>query len=45
MSRYGDCYYDDLIYEIEEFLKHHKVSELLKLVHDAIENKEEGYLD
>ena len=37
MSRYGDADYDDMIYEIDEFLKEHKPSELLELVHDAVE--------
>ena len=45
MSRYGDSDYDAMIYELEEFLKMHSVSELLKLVHDAVENKEDGYLN
>ena len=45
MSRYGDSDYDEMIYELEEFLRYHSVSELLKLVHDAVENKEEGYLN
>lgn len=45
MSRYGDYDYDDMIYELEEFLRHHEVSELLELVHDAVESKEKGYLD
>ena len=44
MSRYDNYEYDDLIYELEEFLKNHSISELLRLVRDAVENKEEGYL-
>ena len=44
MSRYGRNDYDEMIYELEEFLKNHSISELLKLVRDAVESKEEGYL-
>lgn len=40
MSRYGDSDYNDMIYELDEFLRNHEVSELLKLVTDAIEDKE-----
>lgn len=45
MSRYDDYDKDDLIYELEKFLKTHTVSELLSLVRDAVVSKEEGYLD
>lgn len=41
MSRYGDSNYDDMFYELNEFLKSHKPSELLKLVQDAVELQEE----
>ena len=41
MSRYGDSDYDDMYYELDEFLKLHKPSELLKLVQDAVEWWEE----
>ena len=44
MSRYDDSDYDGMIYELETFLKTHSISELLRLVKDAVENKEEGYL-
>ena len=44
MSRYDDGEKDDLIYELEEFLKNHSIKELMELVTDAIESKEEGYL-
>ena len=37
MSRYGDSDYDDMFYELNEFLKSHKPSELLKLVQEAVE--------
>ena len=37
MSRYGDADYDDMFYELDEFLKEHKPSELLKLVQEAVE--------
>ena len=40
MSIYSDSDYDDMIYELEEFLRDHAVSELLKLVTDAVEEKE-----
>ena len=45
MSMYGDSNYDmnDLFEQIREFLKDHKVSELLKIVKDAVEYNEEGY--
>ena len=32
----------DLYYEVEKFLEHHPVSELLNIVADVIENEEEG---
>ena len=41
MSRYGDADYDDMSYELDEFLKKHRPSELLKLVQDAVEWWEE----
>ena len=41
MTRYGDSDYDDVFYELYEFLKYHKPSELLKLVQDAVECWEE----
>ena len=41
MSKYGDPDYDDMFYELDEFLKSHKPSELLKLVQEAIEWWEE----
>ena len=40
MARYGDPDYDDMIYYLDEFLKNHEVSELLKLVTDAVDDKE-----
>lgn len=40
MSRYGDYDYDNMIYELDEFLRNHEVSELLKLVTDAVEDIE-----
>ena len=45
MSRYDRNDYDEMIYELEEFLKTHSVYELLKLVTEAVDSKEEGYLD
>ena len=41
MSRYGSSDYDDMFYELDEFLKDHKPSELLKLVQEAVELLEE----
>ena len=41
MSRYGNSDYDDMAYELDEFLTSHKPSELLKLVQDAVEWWEE----
>lgn len=41
MSRYGDSDYDDMFYELDEFLKGHKPSELLRLVIEAVELWEE----
>ena len=44
MSMYGDDHYgqqkNDLLYEIEQFLEEHPVSELLEIVADAVERKE-----
>ena len=45
MSRYNDYDYDNMIWELEEFLKNYNISELLKLVQDAVESKEKGYLN
>lgn len=44
MSYYGNNEWDDMLYEIEEFLKTHNVSDLLKIVQCAAEEKEEGCL-
>ena len=45
MGYYNDGDRDELMYALKEFLKEHSVSELMKVVTDAIERKEEGYLD
>ena len=45
MSRYDDSDKDAMIYELEEFLKDHSITELMELITDAVESKEEGYLD
>lgn len=48
MSMYVDSDYDDVFYEMCDFLKSHKPSELLKLVQDAVEwweEKEDGRFD
>ena len=41
MSRYSDADYDYMACELDEFLKKHRPSELLKLVQDAVEWWEE----
>ena len=43
MSYYGNNEWDDMLYEIREFLKEHNISDLLKIVKDAVAEKEEGY--
>jgi len=40
MSRYGRTDYDHMSYELDEFLREHKISELLQLVTDAVDYKE-----
>ena len=40
MGRYGNPDYDDLGYEIKEFLKQYPVSVLLMIVQRAVEDKE-----
>ena len=45
MSAFDDNAWDSVYYEMKEFLREHKVSELLKILHYLIEAKEEGYLD
>ena len=40
MSRYGRGDYDDMIYELDEFLREHTIAELLQLVAKAAEDKE-----
>lgn len=41
MSRYVDPDYDDVFYELSDFLKSHKPSELLILVQEVVELWEE----
>ena len=45
MSKYGDSNWEkeDLFNDMREFLKNHKVFELLEVVKDAVEYHEEGY--
>ena len=45
MSRYGDSNWEkeDLFNDMREFLKSHNIFELLEVVKDAVEYKEEGY--
>ena len=45
MSRYVDSDYDDVFYEMYDFLKSHKPSELLELVKDAVEWWEENHVE
>ncbi len=45
MSAFGDNEWDDILWEIREFLKNHKISELMEIIRYAIEEKEEGYLN
>ena len=45
MSYYGNNDKDKLLFEIKQFLKEHPVSELLEVVMDATEAKEQGWLD
>ncbi len=45
MSYYDNYEWDNVMYEIKEFLKHHKLSELLMIVQAAAEQKEEGFLN
>lgn len=44
MSMYENNEKDEVFYWITEFLKTHSAFELLKIVADAVERKEEGYL-
>ncbi len=41
MSRYGRNDYDEMAYELDEFLNSHKPSELLELVKNAVDWWEE----
>lgn len=41
MSRYGRGDFDDMAYELDEFLEDHTVAELLRLVTDAVDWYEE----
>ena len=45
MSVLGNNGEDDVLFEIEKFLKDHTISELLEIVKYACEEKEEGYLN
>lgn len=44
MSRYSDGASDRLSIALEAYLEEHSVSELIKLIADIIEDKEESYL-
>lgn len=44
MSAFDNNEWDNILWEIEEFLKNHKISELMEIIQYAIEEKEEGYL-
>ena len=41
MSMYKDSDWDEVFYVLNEFLESHKLSELLRLVKDAVEQCEE----
>ena len=41
MSWFGNYEKDNLLYEMEEFLKEHSISELLQIVEVAVEVKEQ----
>ena len=41
MSMYDNCEKDDLYREVETFLENHPISELLEIVTDAVEGKEQ----
>ena len=43
MSRFDNYEWDDLSYEIHEFLKKYSITDLLYIVRDAVEDKEEEY--
>ena len=45
MSYYGDSNRDDLRFSIEDFLENNTITELLKIVNDAIEYKELAYIE
>ena len=45
MSRYGRGDYDDMAYELDEFLTNHKPSELLELVADVVDWWEERNME
>lgn len=45
MSAFSNNAWDSVYYVIKDFLKEHKVSELLTIVQYLVEEKEEGYLD
>ena len=43
MSTFDDNAFDEVFDVVHEFLKDHKVSELLKIIKEAVEYSEEGY--
>lgn len=45
MSAFNDNAYDSVYDVIKEFLREHKVSELLTILWYLVDAKEEGYLD
>ena len=44
MSYYGKADWDYLLSEMKEFLKEHNITDLLKIVEEAVSEKEEGYI-
>ena len=45
MSAFNNNAWDSVYDVIKDFLREHKVSELLTILHYIVEAKEEGYLD
>lgn len=43
MGEYNNFDYDNLVYELNDFLRDHTVSELLMLVTEVVRRKESGY--
>lgn len=44
-SYYGNSQMDDLRYAIDDFLENNTITELLTIVNDAVEYKEDTYIE